>query len=207
MMGCKHSPFSPPLMAIHGVILVTAGLVSCAQESSTQTFSIDGHEFVIPKEYLLPSQLEWFKEPEPASGFIFTNDPNLPLAEQFTVALTPRENRCRPDKVAASPVLADACSGEHQAQQLSDVRELRKELTYPGNDAFWAYSVEGPGATRTIVATCYAAASSISNDSCSAFGWYSSSIYSFSIEDRNIAHLSQRRAEIESLLSSWERRR
>lgn len=206
MKGCKSAPFAPLIVAVHCAVLVTAGLASCTQEASTQTFSIDGNQFVVPKEYLLPSQLEWFKERKPEGGFIFTNDPKLPVTEQFTVALTPRESTCRPDKVAASPLLADACSGEHQAQQFSGVGELRKELTFPGNDTFWAYTVKGPGATRTVVATCYAAASSKANDSCSAFGWYSSSIYSFYIKDRNIAHLSQRRAEIESLLSSWERR-
>ena len=129
----------------------------------------------------------------------------LPLTEQFGVGLESRKSRCRPDKLKPGSMLADACSGNPEIQRFNDVSELRKEFTYPANDAFWHYTIQGSGASRTIVASCYTAASSKANDTCTAFGWYKSLVYSFSIKDQNIAHLNERRASIESLLSKWER--
>lgn len=207
MMGYKSIPFVPLFVAVHCAVLVTAGLVSCTQEASTKTFSIDGHQFIVPKEYLLPSQVAWFKTPKPSSNeFGFTNDPTLPLPEQFAVGVKSRRINCRPDLLTPGSMLASACSGDRQAQQFSDVSELRKELTYPGNDVFWTYAIEKPGSPRITIAYCHASVTPQVNDTCQVFGWYSNLVYSFSIEDRNIAQLDQRRAQINSLLAKWEQR-
>lgn len=206
-MTCRRSVLSLSLTVAAFAIPLTAGLTSCAKGTSTKAILIDGHRFVVPKEFLLPSQIPWFKRPKPSGqGFVFTNDPTLPLTEQVIVSVESRDINCRSDSLTPGSMLASACSWDDRAQQVTETSELRKELTYPGNDVFWTYTTQNPGAPRTIIAHCHKSASPNIQDSCSVFGSYSGLVYSFSIDDKNIAKVDQRRAEIESLLAKWEQR-
>lgn len=195
------------LFGVAWAFLLTMGLTACTGEKATREFVIDGHHFVVPEEFLLPSQVAWFKTPKPSGkGFGFTIDPTLPPPGQFAIGLESREITCPPDALEPGSMLASACSVNPQEQEFSDVSELRKEFTYPDNDVFWTYSTQRAGGARTIIAYCHASASPKADDTCQVFGWYADLVYSFSIEDRNFMHLGQRRAQINALLSTWERK-
>jgi hypothetical protein len=187
-------------------ILVALALAACSKQDGARIYSIDGQSFEVPKEYVLPAQVEWFPARKQAGTLVFSSDPAAPLTDQFSVTLESRKITCRPDKIAATSMLTAACAKGMGPLPAVDIDSLRREPLFPGNKALWVYTAVSADGSRAAVASCYAAAASKFGDTCSAFGRYGSLVYSLSLRDQDIAHLNDRRARIESLLAAWEKR-
>lgn len=188
-----------------GVILMPmlVALVSCSGRGNESEFMIDGHRFTVPNGVILPAQVVWFPWPTKTESLHFIINPGMSIGQRASALVESRKITCRPDKLSASPMLAAACSTKRVP--VLPLAKLRKEHQFQGNDTFWEYTAEDHAGTRHIVASCYALASQNGAGTCSAFGRYSSLVYSFSIDDSEIGSLSDARSRIESLLGSWER--
>lgn len=180
-------------------------LAACGTRKGTIVYSIDGMVFEVPRVYLLPSRVAWFPLSTQDKALVFSNDPLAPLTDQFAVVLESRKITCRPDKLAATAILTEACSKGVGPLAPVDTASLQREPLFPGNTVVWVYTAANTDGSRAAIASCYRAVASRSGDTCFAFGRYRSLVYSFSLRDRDITKLNQQRTRIESLLAAWER--
>jgi hypothetical protein len=183
------------------LIPLQLALASCSTRSESQTFVIDEHRFLVPQQVLLPSEVAWFPSLRKSTGLLFILDPTQPVGRRHSVLVESRDITCRRENIVASEMTAAAC--DESMEWPPQGTALRKELSFPGNETFWRYTVDGNGGRRIVLASCYAPATGEAAGACSAFGRYSSLVYSFSVDDDDVGQLNEYRQKIEALLATW----
>jgi hypothetical protein len=140
------------------VLTVVATLIGgCGSREPVRTFMVDGHTFEVPARHLLSNRVSWLPQLGRSSGFTFAVDPNGELGKKVLVTVEPKNVTCRLDKVAASPMLRRACSGEGLGPPDLARGDRVDRVHVDGDETQWTYVLTrgDSGAGKYSIAGCY----------------------------------------------------
>lgn len=189
------------IMAIAGGVIMGAG--GCTGIGKT-TINIDGHVFLIPKEYLVQGIVPWLPTSQ-SEGLKFIIDPSAESEEQMIVTVESASMTCSPRTLPASNQLASACAAALQGKIHKDVTKpfaLEKVLN-DEDPTQWGYRLKG---TDAIVSSCYALDDNGKIGLCMAINNYDNLIYSIGLRHGDMDRLPQFLEKVNFMLTSWEKK-
>lgn len=184
-------------------------LSGCGSDSKEpiREFTVDGHTFQVPVRHLLSTRIIWFPRLEKSRGFNFAANPDDESGKKILVTVEPRNITCRPDKVAASPMLRQACSPDGLELPEQTHGDLLEKVHINGEGTQWTYVVTRHSSEvyKYPIAGCYMLDAKNHRGSCNSLGRYEQVVYSLSFGDADIERLAEIRQRVEALLSVWEK--
>ncbi|WP_202988235.1 hypothetical protein [Sphingopyxis terrae] len=188
------------LAAAGGMVMSVGGCTS----GEKATIEVHGHVFLIPKEHLVQGVVPWLPASQ-SEGLKFIINPIAQPEEQMIVTVGSASTTCNPRTPPTSNQLASACAAALQSidsKSVADHFEMEK-IIHDGDHTQWEYRVKG---RNDVIASCYALDDSGSAGLCTSINHYEDLIYSIGLRDSDMRRLPQILAEVDSMLTSWEKK-
>ena len=186
----------------HGSILlvsIPAILVAGCDRPDTATFSVAGHDFVVPRKYLVDDRLKWLSATD-VPGFIFVLNPEDKLEARIFVLVETSSSYCSSPTESAQK--NELCKQNLTSYPGSILQNLRREPT--GYRTFWNYYAEFDGSQgKKVVARCHAVTTSMTYGSCSAIGFHRGAYYEMEFGELRINELQGLHDQVRTLLVRW----
>lgn len=178
-----------------------------AKSQQAVRYSVDGVEFSVPKEYLIPNTVPWLPMKR-ASGFNFALDPRSPAESHILVNVEQRKIVCRPDKVAAAPLVGDVCAGRKPSSPAPGFTAADGRMYADDSRDHWIYVAQDTSNTTAVVpfATCFETGQEKKRQQCYSMGIYQGVIYSVLYPAEQVGKLPEVRLAVESHLSRWHQK-
>lgn len=193
------------IVGLRGAIgaILLASLGGCG-DSSMQDITVGGHLFSVPQVYFVEDGLSWLPTMR-EQHLRFVINPHASPQERMIVGVDPSQGTCQPNASPGSNMLEWACklSRGVSAPVTGDYKP-EKVFDRPGDKTQWGYRVPDDAGGYREVAGCFALSDGKAG-LCHSINAYKDLIYSVGFRDSEIARLPQILAQVNGLLSSWEK--
>jgi hypothetical protein len=182
-------------------LLLCLLVAGCGKQGITR--SVGGHNFVVPPDHLIRSNIPWLPASQ-ADGVMFIVNPSDPPQRQIIVLLQERGQVCA--GAANSAYLGSLC-GEPNDGGVFENANYKSDLskTSPYKDGIESFYVSRSDPKRYIAICTEPATPSDLGGLCSSASSYKNLKYTINFREKAISDLPGLMRSATSLLQSWER--
>jgi hypothetical protein len=175
--------------------IAMSSLAGCSNHAARR-YSVGGHEFEIPKNYILKDNTSWIPGVQ-GDGFAFVANPEASAADQNIVTVNSKESICHPATKPTSDMLFSACSGKSVSS------DLEKVFPHEGITFEWEYRAKGSNGNPITVASCSSVRGG-EDGLCTSINGFDGLVYSVKFMDSKIKNLPGLIDKVSRLLGMWK---